>query len=119
MRRITVVAATAMITGSLAILSTGSASASPACVTKAEFGQVSHGMTRTHVAQIFDTDGRLTARVDSNDHIYTLRAYLPCTKESSVAVAFEDGKLLSKTAHWGALPQGGPLPAVFAGSAAR
>jgi hypothetical protein len=121
MRTVTLAITTAIFTGGLATLTTGTAVAGENCVTKVEFASVSDGMTRAQVARIFDTDGRQTARVSSNGHVYSLRAYLPCPKSSSVSVSFKDGRVFAKSAHWGlaGVPQGTPLPGMFAGDAIR
>lgn len=80
---------------------TTAALANSACVTKAEFEQVMHGMTEQRVAEIFGTHGTVVMIVKSNGHVYTQRQYDPCPKNSFVTVFFEDNRETEKSATWG------------------
>jgi hypothetical protein len=73
----------------------------PGCVSRAEFDQVTHGMSRARVHEIFDIDGKQISSVESNGHLMTIRKYLPCTHNSYVAVIYSDAHEIDKDAHWG------------------
>lgn len=99
----------ALLTSSLlagaAIVTVGAAGAyantTPTCVTKDEFAAVTNGMTRDRVHAIFGIDGKQTMLTRSNGHVYMMRQYKPCLPASYVSVQYTDGKVTSKTAHWG------------------
>ena len=101
MRRTRVMFAAAILIGSVLVTTgvlTSSASANPACVTKAEFDKVSSGMTRDRVAQTFGTDGTFQTGGTMAGHTVSQRKYTPCVKDvSQVSVSYVDAKENSKT----------------------
>lgn len=73
------------------------------CVTKSEFRNVSRGMSKTRVHNIFDTSGRQTYFSSGYGTRYESREYKACVhpRWSFIDVSFKNGKVDSKSAYWG------------------
>lgn len=63
------------------------------CASKKEFKKVEKGMTTHRVAQIFDTNGKLSFQSGN----YMSREYKGCMRYSFVSVSYKSGRVYNKT----------------------
>jgi len=84
-----------------ATLSAGPASADTlGCVARSEYKSVHKGMTKSQVANIFDTSGKRMSYATSGGYSIEIRSYRTCLQFSSVVISYENGHLSNKTAVW-------------------
>ena len=77
----------------------------PGCVTRAEYRQVTKGMTKTRVDGIFDLKGHREVVSYSGGYGSEIRSYKTCSLYSVVSMAFEKRpggawRLAAKSAVW-------------------
>jgi hypothetical protein len=72
-----------------------------ACVTVREYGQVHRGMSLRSVHRVFDTRGRRVVFFSHDGFSSEIRRYRGCARLSIVSVAYNNGRLRSKSAVWG------------------
>lgn len=94
--------ATAMASTILVALSPAPAHAdTPLCVTRAEFRQVTKGMTKLRVHRIFDRRGKQVSIFTGSGVTYETRQYRPCLRFSAIQINYENRKVSGKFAYWG------------------
>jgi hypothetical protein len=87
------------LTASLLTATTASAD-TLGCVARSEYRSVSKGMSKRHVANIFDTAGSRMSIASSGGYTVEIRSYKTCLQFSSVVIAYENGRLSNKSAVW-------------------
>ena len=84
------------VSGALFLPTTVSASVeerSRGCVTYSEFKRAKTGMTKSQVAKLFGTNGKLSAKSEGGGVVIEMRDYAGCPEYSAVSIMFTNGKL--------------------------
>jgi hypothetical protein len=107
MNKFLVATVAAAVTSPLALLSSPAAAdpGTPGCVTRAEYGQVRKGMTKSAVDAELGTRGTRQSGATSGGYRSEVWSYKPCTRYSAVSIAFSANpgaslRLSAKSAVW-------------------
>jgi hypothetical protein len=94
----TLVVAATLVTSCLTV-ATASAD-TIGCVTRSEYRNVHKGMSKSRVANVFDTKGTRMSFATSGGYSFEIRNYNTCSEFSAVSIGFDNGHLSNKTAVW-------------------